>query len=105
VSYCLDLLLDAERLACCLSHDAIAFQPKDSAMKHPIPMGRVFADMEAHEQPESLSEEYEFTQIRFGEPDHSQRMRFPNAVEANSYANALQAQGCVVIYRPASESR
>jgi hypothetical protein len=105
VSYCLDLLLGAERLACCLSHDAIAFQPKDSAMKHPIPMGRVFADMEAHEQPESLNEEYEFTQIRFGEPDHSQRMRFPNAVEANSYANALQAQGCVVIYRPASESR
>jgi hypothetical protein len=83
VSYCLDQLLGAERLAACLANDALLFQPKESA---PLPIREGSCEISI---------------IRFGEQGEC-RLRFGSAVEAKSHASELQAQGCVVIYGPSA---
>jgi hypothetical protein len=83
MSQLLDSVLGAERLAACLANDALLFQPKESA---PLPI---------------RESSCEISIIRFGEGEC--RMRFGSAVEAKSHASELQAQGCVVIYRPVGE--
>jgi hypothetical protein len=94
----MDSLLSFDRAMSCMKHDLI--QQQEDAMRHgnAVHLGRAFAPIAVRDEPPAHTDEYEFTQIRVGLPPATRRMKFESAIEANTYASALQEQGCVVIF-------